>query len=114
VEALRLLRASPQWGSYSEVVERVTVQNVEVLLGALQHDQYLFTCGVVYALRRVLTLPDLILAKVTELEALDHARSTASAGAGRARLDTFLNTPYWDDFLADAPRTGGNGSVPLG
>lgn len=87
---------------YSALVERVTLEQVEVLLHALPHEKYLFQCGVVFACRRLSELPTQILAKVTELETHANVRDRAAAAdADTARL-TFLNTPWWDAYLRDA------------
>lgn len=101
VEALRRLRQSPHWRHYQQLLETVTLNNVEQLLHALPHDQYLFYCGSVFACRRLMELPDAILAKVTELEDHAHARTESQAAHERARADTFLNTPFWESYIAD-------------
>ena len=75
-----------------------------MLLRALPHDQYQFYCGVVFACRRLIELPDLVLAKVTELEDTADARTQSQAAYERTRADTFLNTPFWDGFVADDGR----------
>ena len=112
VEALRRLRQSPHWPHYQALLETVTLNNVEVLLRSLPHEQYLFYCGVVFACRRLMELPDAILAKVTELEDHANVRNRIDADFQRARADTFLNTPWWDDYVRDsASRTAtGNGA----
>ena len=112
VQALRHLLQSPQWPSYSALLERATLANVERLLTALPHDEYLFYCGVVYACRRVSDLPELVLAKASQLEEHRNARERASAAEPGAEGASFLNTPWWDSFVRDAVsrRTNGNTS----
>lgn len=110
MEALRHLVQSPQYPSYLELLERVTWQHVEQLTKALPHDQYLFTCGVVFACRRLTELPQEILAKVTELEDHANARNRAANNARDAQGAAFLNTPWWDSYIQDAARASGNGS----
>ena len=111
VEALRHLRQSPHWLHYKQLLETVTLNNVEQLLLALPHERYLFQCGVVFACRRLMELPDQILAKVTELEDHKNARDRINANVEDARGDIFLNTPWYDSYVRDAAsRTGGNGA----
>jgi hypothetical protein len=93
-----------------ELLERTTWQNVEQLTKALPHDQYLFYCGVVFACRRLMELPQEILAKVTELEDHANARNRAAANARDAQGAAFLNTPWWDAYVRDASNAAGNGS----
>ena len=99
--ALRLLLQSPHWRHYSQLLETVTLNNVEQLLHPMSHDQYLFYTGVVFACRRIINLPDEILAKVANLEDHANARTKSQAAHERARADTFLNTPFWDGYVAD-------------
>ena len=101
VAALRLLLQSPHWRHYSQLLETVTLNNVEQLLHPMSHDQYLFYTGVVFACRRIINLPDEILAKVANLEDHAHARTESQAAHKRARADAFLNTPFWDGYVAD-------------
>lgn len=101
VEALRRLRQSPHWPHYQQLLETVTLNNVEQLLHALPHDQYLFYCGAVFACRRLMELPDAILAKVHDLEDHANARTESQAAHERARADTFLNTPFWQSYVED-------------
>jgi hypothetical protein len=110
VEALRRLRQSPHWPHYQALLETVALNNVEQLLRAQPHDAYLFTCGVVFACQRLMELPDLVLAKVTELEDHANARTRIEADYERSRADTFLNTPWWDSYVRDSARAGGNGA----
>ena len=102
VEGLRLLRQSPHWHHYQHLLETVTLNNVEQLLLAQPHDQYLFTCGAVFACRRLMELPDAILAKVTDLEDHANARARVEADYERNRANTFLNTPWWNSYVRDA------------
>ena len=112
MEALRHLVQSPQYPSYLELLERVTWQNVEQLTKALSHDQYLFTCGVVFACRRLTELPHEILAKVTELEDHANARSRAANLARDAQGAAFLNTPWYESWVRDS-EAGTNGTRDL-
>ena len=66
VAALRQLLQSPQYPHYLAVLERALAAHIDRLLQAQPHDSYLFTCGVVYATRRLIELPHDILAKVTK------------------------------------------------
>ena len=117
--ALRLLLQSPQYLAYSALLERVLVQQVETLLSALPHDQYLFYCGAVYATRRLIELPADILSKVTDLKEHANARERAAANARDAQGLAFLNTPWWDAYVRDSlaasgERNGGNAAADLG
>ena len=113
VAALRLLLQSPQYPAYSALLERVLAQQVETLLSALPHDQYLFYCGAVYATRRLIELPADILSKVTDLKEHANARERAAANARDAQGLAFLNTPWWDAYVRDsvAAAGGGNGDA---
>lgn len=102
MEALRHLLQSPQWRSYSALLERVTLANLDHLLTALPHDQYLFYCGVVFACRKLTELPETVLAKVSHLEGLNDARERITAAEPGAESAAFLNTPWWDSFVRDA------------
>ena len=112
VAALRQLLQSPQYPHYLALLERVLCTQLERLVSALPHDQYLFQCGVVYATRRLIELPDQITAKVTELEAHANARERAANNARDARGAAFLNTPWWDAYVRDsaAASSTGNGA----
>ena len=117
--ALRLLLQSPQYPAYSALLERVLAQQVETLLSALPHDQYLFYCGAVYATRRLIELPADILSKVTDLKEHANARERAAANARDAQGLAFLNTPWWDAYVRDSlaasgERNGGNAATDLG
>lgn len=101
VQALRHLLQSPQWRHYQAVLETVTLNNVEQLLRALPHDQYLFYSGVVFACRRITSLPEQILATVAKLEDDKNARINFNDTVERSRAATFLNTPWWDSYSAD-------------
>jgi len=119
VAALRQLLQSPQYPHYLALLERVLCTQLERLVSALPHDQYLFQCGVVYATRRLIELPDQITAKVTELEAHANARNRAANNARDARGAAFLNTPWWDAYVRDSlaasgERNGGNAAADLG
>ena len=112
VEGLRRLLQSPHWTPYSALVDRVTLEQIEVLLHPLPHEKYLFQCGVVFACRRLSELPTTILAKVTELETHANVRNRASAAAADATGAAFLNTPWWDAYIRDSARANGNGPGP--
>ncbi len=120
VQALRRLVLSPQYPHYLELLERVTIQNVEQLLRPLPHDQYLFYVGVVFACRRLMELPHEILSKVTELEDRDHARKRTARVAADAQINPFVNTPWFDSYARDAgldfrpPDTNGRDLNALG
>ena len=108
--ALRQLLQSPQYPHYLAVLERVLAAHIDKLLQAQPHDSYLFTCGVVYATRRLIELPHDILAKVTELEAHANARDRAAANARDAQGAAFLNTPWWDAYVRDSAAASGAGN----
>src|SRR5438445_8054302 len=109
VAALRQLLQSPQYPHYLALLERVLCTQLERLVSALPHDQYLFQCGVVYATRRLIELPDQITAKVTELEAHANARERAANNARDARGAAFLNTPWWDAYVRDSAAASSTG-----
>ena len=119
VAALRQLLQSPQYPHYLALLERVLCTQLERLVSALPHDQYLFQCGVVYATRRLIELPHDILSKVNDLKEHANARSRAAANARDAQGAAFLNTPWWDAYVRDSlaasgERNGGNAAADLG
>lgn len=71
----------------------------EVLTG-LPHEQYLAKCGEIRMLERLIELPHVILDKVTKLEDRKNARQQSIADADAARRNTFVSTPFWNDFIA--------------
>ena len=101
VDSLRQLVSSPSYSSgLLPLLERIHEQQAEVLLQGLDHEKYLFQCGVVYAIRRLYQLPNEILTKVTELEARQDAR--VSADRSRDGRSIFLNSPWWESYIADS------------
>ena len=70
----------------------------EVLSG-LPHEQYLAKCGEYRMLERLIELPHVIIDKVAKLEDRNHAREQHNADAERTRDTTFVNGPFWADYL---------------
>ena len=101
LEALRILRASPQWAHYATLLERIGEQQASELVSGLAHDRYLFASGALTALRRVFTLVDDLLVSASKLEEITDARNrTAAEHAARASR-AFLNTPWYDGWKRD-------------
>lgn len=91
--ALAGLASTPAWRHFSAVLEKVYEQQLAALLRGMEHDAYLFQCGVCYGLERVAKLPQEITDKVREL---DGRKEAAGATEGRAGDAIFANTPFWD------------------
>lgn len=95
--ALDSLRSTPAWRHYSQALEQVYNQQLGALLRPLNHDGYLFQCGVVFALERAATLvDDLLIARDTRARSLKPEQSDARA---------VLNSPWWDAYRATQNRT---------
>ena len=89
--ALAAMGSIPQWRHFSQVLERVYEQQLSALLRGMDHEAYLFQCGVCYALERVARLPQDLNDKVRELDARREEPDHTPAGDA-----IFPNTPYWD------------------
>ena len=70
-------------------MERVFDQQAETLASGLDHDKYLFQCGVVFALRMVASLPDQLT------QALERSRDR-TAESESTDPGTFLNTVWYE------------------
>ena len=96
----------PQWADYQAALETVFLRESERLTTALDHDAYLFQCGVVHTLRTIAVLPETILNHDKELH-----DSAAQRESRRVRSDadpaTFLNTPYYDLWQRNRAVAGG-------
>lgn len=100
--ALKALRSTQAWPRYLQVLARLGEQQASELASGLPHDRYLFASGALTALRRVYTLVDDIVAAATKIEELEHARDRKSARNAARHADTFVNTPWYDGWRADA------------
>ena len=96
----------PGWTHYSAALEHLYDLNLGGLLRALPHDQYLFQCGVCYALEQIAKLPADLSEKVKAEDARQSARKSNGAAPGAA---LFANTPFWDAWQRTAGRAGGPG-----
>ena len=100
--ALQALRASAHWPHFLRVLERLGEQQASTLASGVVHEKYLFASGALTALRRVYTLADDLIAAATNIEELAHARDRKSARSAARYADTFVNTPWYDGWRADA------------
>ncbi len=101
LDAFRALRASAHWSRYVALIERLGEQQASTLATGLPHEKYLFASGALTALRRVYTLVDDVIATATNIEELAHARDRKSAAAAVRHADTFVNTPWYDNWRRD-------------
>lgn len=92
---------TPTWPHYSAVLEAVYEQQARKFLGALPHDQYLFQCGVLFAIEQVMRAPEAIIDAVKLHKDMADARERASAEQERRTANAFLNTPWWDQYIRD-------------
>ena len=94
------------WATYSRLLERVAEQELRELLGAKEHDRYLFVCGALYAIKRIAQAPAFVATYLEELRSRDRTRRSADADA-RARAGLiFTNTPWYDAWQSDADAPG--------
>ena len=112
IEGLKQLVASPQWRHYLRVLDGLGEQQASELASALPHDRYLFTCGSLYALRRVYSLVSDVLAATKSLKEIEHVRVRASLERERRAANAFLNTPWWDAYQRDSAAREA-GTLPL-
>jgi hypothetical protein len=101
VESLGALQANPAYKHYSEALERLYEQNLAALLRGMEHDAYLFQCGVCYALEQIAKLPHDLLDKVRELDARRTDATDFDSGSA-----IFPNTPFYDAWRARSRRNG--------
>jgi hypothetical protein len=106
------LRQAPAYQALLGLQERVFDQQARILFTALPHDKYLFQCGVVFAIQRLIELPDEIIATVTKSEDHAHARDTSETDRSDGNT-AYLNTP-WADLWGIATRTNGGTRTPGG
>ena len=104
LEALDALRASPHWPRYLRTLERLAETQAAELASGVPHGRYLFACGALTALRRTYTLVDDLLAAGTTLKETTDARSRDTARRTARNAATFVNTPWYDGWRADAAR----------
>lgn len=102
LQALSTLRTSPQFAHFLRVIERLGEQQASTLASGVPHEKYLFASGALTALRRTYTLVDDIIAAATQVEEHKNARERKSADNARRHADTFVNTPWYDGWRADA------------
>ena len=98
VDSLRQLVAHPNWKTYSLLLELVAEQFLTEVVRGMPHEQYLAKCGELKMLERLMELPHVILAKVTQVEDREHARQQSHADAESARRRTFISTPFWESY----------------
>jgi hypothetical protein len=91
-------------------LEAVFEQQARHLASGLPHDQYLFTCGALYAIQRIYNLPQDILNAVTSAEEFDNVRKRSDADRLRRAANTFVSTPWWDTYIRDAASRRANGA----
>jgi hypothetical protein len=101
VQALKQLAGSPHWKHYLRALEATCERQVAELASGLPHDRYLFTCGALYALRRLYTLTDDVLAVTQTIKETADARQRASAERQGRASNVFLNTPWYDQYVRD-------------
>ena len=101
VASLRQVVGSPNWGTYSLLLERVGEGLLTEVLSGLTHEQYLAKCGEIRMLARLMELPRSILDKVTDREDRENVQSIAASTAADRRAAGFANTPYWDAIIRD-------------
>ena len=99
-DSLRLLVGHPHWKTYSLLLELVAEGFLNDLVRGIPHEQYLAKCGELKMLERLIELPHVILAKVTQVEDSQNARQQSIADAESARANTFVSTPFWDGYIA--------------
>lgn len=89
----------PQWTAYQRALEALFDSQAERLATGLNHDEYLFQCGVICALRVVAALPQ----SLTQAEQRTYARPDTDGTDPDRGL---LNTPWYLDWRrsADYPR----------
>lgn len=107
IAAIAALRATPHWPRYLSVIERLGEQQALTLSSGLEYDKYLFASGALTALRRVYVLADELIAAAQSLEARKHDRTQRTADADRKHAAGFVNTPWYDQWRADAARRPG-------
>lgn len=104
VESIQFLRESAHWKHFATVLERLGEQQAAELSSGLDHDKYLFASGAFTALRRVSTLADDLIAAAAHLKEHTNARERKSAERTARHAASFVNTPWFDSWRADATR----------
>ena len=102
VQALKTLQAAPAWKHYLRALEAVAERQAAELASGLPHDRYLFACGALYALRRLYTLTDDVLAVTSTIKEISDVRQRANAERTGNASSVFLNTPWWDAYVRDS------------
>ena len=95
VEALHHWGQTPAGRAWAQALERLFDLQAEQLAGRLVHDEYLFQCGVIHALRVVSALPD-TLTQALEAHRARVARRNRSTDDALDRTHGFLNTPWFE------------------
>jgi hypothetical protein len=94
VEALRSLRSTPAFKHYTEALSRAYELEASSLFRALDHEKYLFQCGVCYAMEETASL----------IDSIDHAARMIDEHQSSARADhsqsdaasaLFAGTAWW-------------------
>ena len=95
---------------YLAALEVLYENNVSVLLRGVSHEQYMFQCGVCFAIEQIAALPADLTLKLRELDAR-HTSTPAPADASAI----FANTPFWTEYqrLQRGPQQYGGAGIQV-
>ena len=104
VNSLRLLHSTPQWQTFTVALQAVCETELSRIITGLPHDQYLIACGRLQSKLEVLSLPETIDLKASELD--EHQRHSASTAPESRSANAFFGGPwyeYWQRLTTRSP-----------